>query len=134
MIEFFPKQPSDNQSFTIAGVEFTYRESSRTWKPVDVPEDAIVSSYDTMVDLDNIVIWFPIYFLETQRLWNEIRRIRDQKIKDVEWRYNRYSRQIRMGVTPSDDIESLDEYVQALADITLQEDPNNIVWPVVNFI
>lgn len=61
-----------------------------------------------------------------------IRFERDQRIKDFEWRYDRYNREVRMGVTPTDTLEALDAYVQALADITEQEDLNNIQWPVFN--
>jgi hypothetical protein len=34
-----------------------------------------------------------------------------------------------MGLTPTDTLENLDTYMQALADITLQEDLSNLVWP-----
>jgi hypothetical protein len=59
----------------------------------------------------------------------EIRRQRDQLMADFEWRYIRYERQIRLGITPTDSLENLDAYMQALADVTSQEDLNNIVWP-----
>lgn len=58
-----------------------------------------------------------------------VREIRDQKMRDFEWRYNRYHRQIRLGVEPTDTIENLDIYMQSLADITDQEDLINIIWP-----
>lgn len=61
--------------------------------------------------------------------WQTVRQDRDTKMREFEWRYNRYERQTRMGVTPTDTLETLDAYMQALADITNQEDPFNIVWP-----
>lgn len=64
--------------------------------------------------------------------WNLIRSMRDELIKGFEWRYNRYNRQIRMGVETTDRIEDLDSYIQALADITNQSDPYNIHWPNYN--
>lgn len=61
--------------------------------------------------------------------FSEVRQLRDQKMKEIDWRYLRYDREIRLGLPPSDDIQKLDEYMQALADITKQEDPFNIIWP-----
>lgn len=70
--------------------------------------------------------------LEIKQQWDLIRQERDTLMTDFDWRYTRYERQLRMGMSPTDTIESLDEYMQALADITLQEDPFNIIWPVFN--
>ena len=58
-----------------------------------------------------------------------IRIQRDKLMADFEWRYTRHARQVRLGVTPTDDITALDAYMQALADITNQTDLTNIVWP-----
>jgi hypothetical protein len=55
---------------------------------------------------------------------------RDRLIDDIQWRYERCAREIRMGLTPSDDITELDIYVQALADVTEQPGyPASITWP-----
>jgi hypothetical protein len=61
--------------------------------------------------------------------WAVIRQMRDDKMANFEWRYTRYDREVRLNVTPTDNIEALDTYMQALADITKQENPFNIVWP-----
>jgi hypothetical protein len=61
--------------------------------------------------------------------WDEVRLNREELFKEVEWKYFRYNSQLRLGITPTDDIEALDKYVQELRDITKQEDPFNIVWP-----
>lgn len=61
--------------------------------------------------------------------WQEIRYQRTELMKSFEWRYTRYMRQTRLGISPTDDIVKLDSYMQALADITQQSDPDNIVWP-----
>lgn len=61
--------------------------------------------------------------------WDVIRAERDQKMRDFEWRYVRNARQTRMNLPVTDNIVDLDTYMQALADITTQEDPYNIVWP-----
>jgi hypothetical protein len=62
-------------------------------------------------------------------LLKEIRIVRDEKMRDFEWRYTRYHRQIRLGLPTTDSLENLDNYMQALADITNQEDLSNIIWP-----
>lgn len=62
--------------------------------------------------------------------WDTIRQIRDSLIKDNEWRITKYFSQIRLGITPDDDITKIDTYIQALRDITKQEDPYSITWPV----
>lgn len=64
-----------------------------------------------------------------QSQWELVRHNRDQLMKEFEWRYIRYDREVRLGLTPTDNIVQLDTYMQALADITQQEDPYNIVWP-----
>lgn len=62
--------------------------------------------------------------------WMVVRAERDQRMKDFEWRYIRHDREVRLGLTVSDDLVAMDEYMQALADITLQTDPFNITWPI----
>lgn len=67
----------------------------------------------------------------TELLWEGVRNKRDRLINGFEWRYNRHQREVRLGLTPTDDISKLDEYMQALADITKQPDPSNIQWPLI---
>lgn len=66
--------------------------------------------------------------------WKEVRTTRDNLIANVEWRISRYSSQTRLGIIPTDDINTIDEYINNLRDITKQEDPFNIVWPQNPFI
>lgn len=67
---------------------------------------------------------------ELEAQWNFIRKERDRRIVDVAWRYERYARYARLNIPQLDDINILDQYVQALADIPqTQTDPFNIVWP-----
>jgi hypothetical protein len=63
--------------------------------------------------------------------WAVIRNNRDQRIAEVEWRYNRYHRNERLGLPQQDSIADLDNYVQALADITNQENPFELTWPIL---
>lgn len=65
----------------------------------------------------------------TTMQWQEIRETRDRMMAEYDWRYTRYEREVRLGLTPTDDITELDTYMQALADITQQSDPYNIIWP-----
>ena len=68
---------------------------------------------------------------ETNALWNQIRQERDRRIEAMAWRYERYARHERLGIDQVDDIQKLDTYIQALADIPqTQTDPYDIVWPV----
>lgn len=66
---------------------------------------------------------------ELERKWYEVRAHRDYLLTLIDWRFLRYQSQVRLGITPTDNIQILDEYAQALRDITLQSDPYNIVWP-----
>jgi hypothetical protein len=62
--------------------------------------------------------------------WYNIRLERDQKIRDIAWRYERYVRNQRLNITQVDDINRLDEYVQALANMPqVFSNPDDIVWP-----
>ena len=96
-------------------------------------------AYETMdvIELPKVVVYEPtIEEIQTQQAfntatqWNLIRGEREVRMSNFEWRYTRYDRQVRLGETPVDDIALLDAYMQALADITTQTDPFNIIWPV----
>lgn len=69
---------------------------------------------------------------ERARKWYEIRAHRDRLLSEIDWRVLRYHSQVRLGITPVDNLTSLDEYAQALRDVTLQSDPDDIVWPTLN--
>lgn len=70
---------------------------------------------------------------EKEAVWRQIREERDRRINEVAWRYERWARYNRLGLNQIDDIEKLDKYVQALADIPQkQNDPYDIVWPVLS--
>lgn len=68
-------------------------------------------------------------FANTTLQWELVRKTRDEKMSEFEWRYSRYDRQLRLGLETVDTIENMDAYMQALADVTLQSDPFSIVWP-----
>jgi hypothetical protein len=61
--------------------------------------------------------------------WSIVRRQRDNFMSLMDWKYNRYAREVRLNLTPTEDITVLDTYMEALANITEQSDPYNITWP-----
>lgn len=62
----------------------------------------------------------------------QVRAERDRLIGEVQWRYERHAREVRLGLEPSDDIKALDAYVQALADVPKQKGfPGKVKWPVL---
>lgn len=66
-------------------------------------------------------------------MWSEVRRIRDEKMREFEWRYVRYYREQRLGNLTTDDVNALDVYMQQLADITSTfQHPFDVVWPEWN--
>lgn len=69
---------------------------------------------------------------ELNAKWQEVRSVRDKLLLALDWKFIRYQSQVRLGLTPTDNIEALDTYAQALRDITLQSDPDNIVWPTLS--
>jgi hypothetical protein len=61
-----------------------------------------------------------------------VRAERDAKINAIAWRVERYHRQVRMGITPTDDISVLDTCVQALCDVPEQDNfPYRVAWPEI---
>tara|TARA_S200002703_G_C3667698_1_gene204998 strand:+ start:117 stop:596 length:480 start_codon:yes stop_codon:yes gene_type:complete len=68
---------------------------------------------------------------EKKRLqWLEIRKERDNKISNIEWKIMRNLSETRLGITTTTDLLSdLDSYVNNLRNITTQSDPYNITWP-----
>jgi len=67
--------------------------------------------------------------LALDQRWESVRAQRSWLINKMQWRVDRYNRETRMGLTPTDNITELDNYFHALAEITKQADPNNITWP-----
>lgn len=56
---------------------------------------------------------------------------RDSLITAMSWRYERHASELRLGIEITDSIEALDQYAQALRDITDQGNfPLVIDWPV----
>lgn len=55
---------------------------------------------------------------------------RDQLISEVTWRRERHNDELALGLTPTEDIIPVLQYIQALRDITKQPGfPTDIQWP-----
>ena len=64
--------------------------------------------------------------------WQEVRELRNKKITEVEWRIARHQSEQRLGIPLTESsIQHIDTYIQALRNITNQQDPDNIQWPVL---
>ena len=61
--------------------------------------------------------------------WNIVRAKRDALMRDFDWRYTRYYREERLTLPHTDSLVDMDTYMQALADVTLQASPFDLVWP-----
>lgn len=56
--------------------------------------------------------------------WNYLRTRRDRVLNAIDWRVMRNQREVALGLTPTDDIDTLYAKAQEMADITdSQEDP-----------
>lgn len=68
--------------------------------------------------------------LTDEDLASAARLKRDSLISEMSWRYERNASETRLGLESTDSIETLDQYAQALRDVTEQEGfPSEINWP-----
>ena len=66
-----------------------------------------------------------------EQLAAQVRTERDVRIAAVAWRYERNAREARLGLKPTDNLATLDIYVQALAVVPGQPGfPASVTWPV----
>jgi hypothetical protein len=119
-----PQFMTDNNFVKIIKLQYQY--NSETHRLSDSPTYRVEN--DQVIEQREILEKV-IYVPTRDDLLKEIRIVRDEKMRDFEWRYTRYHRQIRLGLPTTDSLENLDNYMQALADITNQEDLSNIIWP-----
>jgi len=107
----------DSNSYELSESQYVFR-------------DGQVFEQRTVVERPQQVSSFDGYDQEAAQ-WRNIRTQRDAKMKQFEWRYSRYYRQLRLNLTPTDSLEDLDRYMQALADIPSNfTTPDSLVWPV----
>ena len=73
--------------------------------------------------------------IRKEELSQKIRLERDEYFDLMYWRVERYQSEIRLGLTPSQDIVKLDSFFQSLRDITKQETfPYVIDWPNLDIV
>ncbi len=81
---------------------------------------------------ESALLEVPVILLTDEQLAATARAKRDTLLEQFTWRYERYSREVRLGIETTDSIEALDAYAQALADIPQQEGfPTTIEWPLM---
>ena len=67
----------------------------------------------------------------TEQLADTARAERDRLIESVRWRIERHSDELALGNEPTEPLEPLLQYVQALRDVPRQSGfPGDIEWPV----
>ena len=90
--------------------------------PPEIAEDELLSWTDGNWVIEQVV-------KNSDLKWREIRHMREAEINAAEWRISRYNSERRLEIPTTDNIADLDQYVQALRDITKQSDPFNVEWP-----
>lgn len=125
----FPSNPTNEQVAVINGKSYTYNQDVDAWLVEGSSDPLVVTEYTYDYLPDGVKRSILMKDLGVDRAWDNIRNTRDSKISEIEWRYNRFHRNERLSLLQVDSIAALDEYIQALADITNQTDPLNIVWP-----
>lgn len=65
-----------------------------------------------------------------ERLADTARAKRDRLIESVRWRIERHNDEVALGIEPTEPLEPLLQYTQALRDVPQQSEfPDNIEWP-----
>lgn len=68
----------------------------------------------------------------TEQLADTARAERDRLIESFRWRIERHSDELALGIEPTEPLEPLLQYVQALRDVPQQEGfPEVVEWPEV---
>jgi len=124
--------PFDSKLYKIVSAEYELVGSNVVERNIleEIPQVDTFTPTLTSEDAAELERQLKLKAIEDQ--WSNIRYIRDKAIKDVEWRYDRYYRHERLNIDQIDSIQALDTYVQALADITNQQDPFSITWPILD--
>ena len=89
-----------------------------------------VTCVDGVISTEWVAVEDATHTVRTSVRARQERENRDARIKSIEWRYVRYERNARLGLPQQDNIDALDTYVQALADVPTQAGfPWDIQWP-----
>ena len=135
----FPKYPNQGDTYVYEGETYTYHALGKGWY-IDnvVPEDEVGFNWtnDYIKFLLNgqdtfVVRRYPIN-PQLDAIKDMVRVRRTRLIQELDWRYLRNAREVRLNLTPTDDITKLDAYAQALADIPKQSGfPTEVEWPTL---
>lgn len=131
------------QVLSIGPLPDTYKDASGISSvPYSESSDLSWAGYPEMgflTEEDAILLGIDVSIINAQKLrnidqqWAQIRMDRDTRIEQVRWRVERHSGEIILGLTPSENIMPILSYVQKLRDLTKQEDPFNIIWPILEY-
>lgn len=113
----------DDEVYEIVEIEYNI-ENNEVYATYKLKYKQVLSDEEKLKILESESLTF------LQSKWEEVRQERDRRMKDFDWRYLRHQRETRLGITTTDNINMLDEYTQALADVTNQTDPLHINWPI----
>jgi hypothetical protein len=100
-------------------------------------EGAIVTDSEELVAVKEYAEAYPERVMTLSdnpwiELKNSMKIKRDALIAQVEWRRSRYQDEVSLGLEPTEALQPILEYIQALRDITKQERyPTEITWPEV---
>lgn len=93
--------------------------------------EIIITTIDIPAELVQNKPQIPV---DRETLAAQARTERDNRINQVQWRYARIERQLRLGIAPEDDLAVLDKYVHELTEIPQQPGfPAGIHWPINPF-
>ena len=66
----------------------------------------------------------------TEQLADTVRSERDRLIESVRWRIERHNDELALGIEPTEPLETLLQYTQALRDVPQQAGfPETVEWP-----
>ena len=128
----FPELPINNQVYVLNNNTYTFNSDLQTWFVEGTSPTNMPTLEYTYADWQGVRHTIRSENKYDNSLWERVREIRAQRIVEVEWRYSRYARLERLGQEQIDSLTALDNYMQALADITNAASPNDVVWPVLN--
>lgn len=105
---------------------------------IDPEEQRVITLAEPRIE-DGKIIWAEIVNLtdaDKELRLADFKRLAEQRrahlFNCLSWRYERHSRESRMGLPFSDNLADLDAYAQALADISKQPGyPKTITWPTL---
>ena len=103
-------------------------------EPVDMFHAVVLDGFKDNGDGSYTHNWVQVEHDITVK-WNIIRMIRDERLSEVLWRFERYNTQVAGGFTPNDTAEWIQDllvYIQTLRDITSSfATPEEVVWPLI---